>query len=241
MQMKFTVFILLAMVSGLVNAQESASPSVPDTLEQRVKPCTICHGDEDRAGRDAYYPRIAGKPAGYLFNQLRNFRDGRRYYQAMAILLENLSDEYLLEIAHYFSSLKYPYPEPAMNTLSPEETQAVETLIHSGDPERDIPACSACHGKALMGVEPFIPSLLGLPHAYVAAQFGGWRNGGIMRGQTPDCMSEIARKMTQEEVNALAMWLPTQPVTGESAEAETLSPELAQRCHTILSGESFTQ
>lgn len=239
--MKFIVFILLVMGSGLVNAQESVSPLVPDTLEQRVKPCTICHGDEDRAGRDAYYPRIAGKPAGYLFNQLRNFRDGRRYYQAMAILLENLSDEYLLEIAYYFSSLKYPYPEAAANTLSPEETQTVETLIHSGDPERDIPACSACHGKALMGVKPFIPSLLGLPHAYVAAQFGGWRNGGSMRGQIPDCMSEIARKLSQEEVNALTVWLPAQPITAEPAETETLSPELAQRCQTILSGEGFTR
>lgn len=239
--MKLTVFILLAMVSGLANAQESASLSVPDTLEQRVKPCTICHGDEDRAGRDAYYPRIAGKPAGYLFNQLRNFRDGRRYYQAMAILLENLSDEYLLEIAHYFSSLEYPYPEAAANTLSPVETHAIDVLIHSGDPERDIPACSACHGENLMGIKPFIPSLLGLPHAYVAAQFGGWRNGGIMRGQTPDCMSEIAKKLSQEEVNALAVWLPAHPVAGEPAEAETLTPELIQRCQTILSGKGFTR
>ena len=103
--MKFIIFILLWIASGLANAQELAPSRISDTLEQRVKPCTICHGDEDRAGRDAYYPRIAGKPAGYLFNQLRNFRDGRRYYQAMAILLENLSDEYLLEIAHYFSSV----------------------------------------------------------------------------------------------------------------------------------------
>lgn len=235
------VFTLLAMVSSLANAQESMSPGVPDTLEQRVKPCTICHGDEGRVGRDAYYPRIAGKPAGYLFNQLRNFRDGRRYYQAMAILLENLSDEYLLEMAQYFSSLKYPYPEPVANTLSPTEIKTVEALIHSGDPGRDIPACSACHGKALMGVKPFIPSLLGLPHAYVAAQFGGWRNGGIMRGQTPDCMSEIAKKLSQEEVNALAIWLPAQPVTGEPAESGTLVPELVQRCQAILSGEGFTQ
>jgi len=239
--MKLTVFILLALLSGLASAQESASPAVPDTLEQRVKPCTICHGDEDRAGRDAYYPRIAGKPAGYLFNQLRNFRDGRRYYQAMAILLENLSDEYLLEMAQYFSSLKYPYPEPAANTLSAAETQSVETLIHAGDAGRDIPACSACHGKALMGVKPFIPSLLGLPHAYVAAQFGGWRNGGTMRGQAPDCMSEIAKKLSQEEVNALTVWLPSQPVAGESAEPETLAPELVLRCKTILSGEGFVQ
>jgi len=239
--MKLIVFILLALLSGLASAQESASPAVPDTLEQRIKSCTICHGDEDRAGRDAYYPRIAGKPAGYLFNQLRNFRDGRRYYQAMAILLENLSDEYLLEMAQYFSSLKYPYPEPAANTLSVAETQAVETLIHTGDTVRDIPACSVCHGKALMGVKPFIPSLLGLPHAYVAAQFGGWRNGGTMRGQTPDCMSEIAKKLSQEEVNALTVWLPSQPIVGEPAESGTLAPELVQRCETILSGEGFIQ
>lgn len=240
--MKFIVSILLWGAASLACAANPASPlEIPDTLEQRVKPCIICHGDEDRAGRDAYYPRIAGKPAGYLFNQLRNFRDGKRYYQAMAILLENLSDDYLLEIARYFSSLKYPYPQPVANTLSSEETKSAETLIHSGDPERDIPACSACHGKALTGTKPFIPSLLGLPHAYLAAQFGGWRNGGIMRGQTPDCMSEIAKKMTQEEVNALAVWLPTQPVTGESAEAEELAPELAQRCHTIFAGEDFIQ
>ena len=239
--MKFIVFILSVMLSGFVAAQKPASSGVSDTLEQRVKPCTICHGDEGRTGHDAYYPRIAGKPAGYLFNQLRNFRDGQRYYQAMAVLLENLSDEYLLEIAQYFSSLKYPYPEPAKDTLSPAEIQSVETLIYSGDSSRDIPACSACHGKALMGTNPYIPSLLGLPHAYVAAQFGGWRNGGVMRGKTPDCMSEIAKKLSQDEVNALAMWLPAQPVAGEAAEAGTLSPELVQRCQTIFSREGFPQ
>lgn len=240
--MKFIVSILLWSVVSLAWAVEPASPlEIPDTLEQRVKPCIICHGDADRAGRDAYYPRIAGKPAGYLFNQLRNFRDGERYYQAMAILLEDLSDEYLLEIAHYFSDLQYPYPDPVANTLSAEETKMVETLIYSGDANRGIPACDACHGKALTGTKPFVPSLLGLPHAYLVAQFGGWRNGGIMRGQTPDCMSEIAKKMTQEEVNALALWLPTQPVTSDSAEAEELAPELAQRCQSIFSAEGFVQ
>ena len=102
--MKLSVFILLGMFFSLANAVEPTSSEIPDTLEERVKPCIICHGDADRAGRDAYYPRIAGKPAGYLYNQLRNFRDGRRYYQAMAILLENMSDEYMREIAHYFFS-----------------------------------------------------------------------------------------------------------------------------------------
>lgn len=235
--MKLFALMLLTMMTGWANADEPAMSEIPDTLEERVKPCIICHRDADRIDRDAYFPRIAGKPAGYLFNQLRNFRDGRRFYQPMAILLENMTDEYMDEIAHYFAALPTTYPVPVAHALSPAESHAVETLMYSGDAERDLPACSACHGEALMGVQPYIPGLLGLPHAYVAAQFGGWRNGGIMRGQIPDCMSEIAKKLTQEEVNALAIWLPSRPVSGESATADALAPELARRCRTIVAGE----
>lgn len=235
--MKYSIFIVLFLVSGLADAAQSALIKVPDSLEERVKPCTICHEDGEKTGPDAYYPRIAGKPAGYLFNQLRNFRDGRRYYQPMAVLLENMSDEYMLEIARYFASLQYVYPQPEPSSLPPSETQIVERLINIGDSARNIPACSACHGEALMGVEPYIPGLLGLSHAYLSAQFGGWRNGGIMRGQTPDCMSEIAKKLTQEEVHALAMWLPAQPVPGETAETITLAPELVQRCQDLFTAE----
>ncbi|OQW40717.1 MAG: cytochrome C [Proteobacteria bacterium SG_bin4] len=239
--MKFFVSLLLTMITGLASAVEPASPGISDTLDERVKPCIICHRDADRIDRDAYFPRIAGKPAGYLYNQLRNFRDGRRFYQPMAILLENLSDEYMREIAEYFASQPYTYPEPVAPALSSTETESVETLLYSGDPERDLPACSACHGEALMGMQPAIPGLLGLPHAYLAAQFGGWRNGGIMRGQIPDCMSEIAKKLAQEEVNALALWLPGLPVSGQPAEAGALAPELAQRCQTILAGKEVSR
>lgn len=233
--MKFFIFLLLTMITGLASAVEPVSSKIPDNLDERIKPCIICHRDADLIDRDAYFPRIAGKPAGYLYNQLRNFRDGRRFYQPMAILLENLSDEYMREIAEYFADQPYTHPEPVVPALSPDETKSVETLMYSGDPERDLPACSACHGEALMGMQPAIPGLLGLPHAYLAAQFGGWRNGGIMRGQIPDCMSEIAKKLTQEEVNALALWLPGLPVSGQPAGADALTPELAQRCRTILS------
>lgn len=214
----------------------AATPvEVADTIAERVKPCMLCHGDQDKTGQDAYYPRITGKPAGYLFNQLRNFRDGKRYYQPMAILLENLTDEYLQEMAEYFAAQPYHYPSPRPHALLPAAAETVQTLIDSGDAARDLPACSACHGADLMGIKPFIPGLLGLPSAYLAAQFGGWRNGGIMRGQTPDCMSEIAKKLSQDEVNALAMWLPAQAASGEPAEQDVLAPEMAKRCQSIFS------
>ena len=82
-------------------------------MAQRTLACTACHGKEGRAGPDGYYPRIAGKPAGYLYNQLLNFRDGRRHYGLMARLLDPLSDAYLLEIAQHFASLDLPYPAAA--------------------------------------------------------------------------------------------------------------------------------
>src|SRR5215469_12677291 len=57
-----------------------------DVMARRVQPCTACHGEVGRATPDGYYPRIAGKPAGYLLNQMRNFRDGRRTFPQMVYL-----------------------------------------------------------------------------------------------------------------------------------------------------------
>ncbi|PSJ17636.1 c-type cytochrome [Nitrosomonas supralitoralis] len=225
-------FILLVFfyITVVVNAHGRAPVVVPDTMAERVRACTICHSAENKATRDAYYPRIAGKPQGYLFSQLRNFRDGRRYYQPMMILLENMSDEYLLEIARYFSELRLPYPPPERIHMQPDEIRLAERLIYSGNPEQDIPACSACHGDNLMGIEPAIPGLLGLSRAYISAQLSGWRTGSIIRSQTSDCMSEIAKQLTDDEANAVAKWLANQPVAGESRPFKSLLPELVRRC-----------
>jgi cytochrome c553 len=230
-----TAFTFIAALA-FNGATMAATPRiiVPDTMAERMKPCTICHGKEDKVGRDGYYPRIAGKPKGYLFNQLRNFRDGRRYYRPMALLLANASDQYLLEMADYFAALKQPYPLPERIALSPAETGLAEKLIHQGDPARKIPPCGECHGKQLMGTAPFIPGLLGLPRVYMIAQLGAWKNGGLMRGQTPDCMSKIAKQLTNEEINAVAAWLAAHPVDGDMEAAESLPTEMAKRCGSIV-------
>ena len=234
--MKHFTLILIGFfaTAHIANAAETARAVIPDTMDERVKACTICHGEEDRVGRDAYYPRIAGKPRGYLFNQLRNFRDGRRHYQPMAILLENMSDDYLQEIAQHFATLQLPFPPPEQIHMTSGEISLAESLVNIGVPERDVPACGACHGDNLMGTSPYIPGLLGLSRAYISAQLGGWRNGGLMRGQTPDCMSEIAKQLTDDEAIAITKWLASQPVTGQQSPASTLSSELAHRCGSIV-------
>jgi cytochrome c553 len=232
--------VLIAFLFFVRSAIAADIPPVdaPDTMAERVKACVACHGPEDKEGRDAYYPRIAGKPEGYLFNQLRNFRDGRRHYRPMASLLEGLPDQYLRDMAGYFASLKQAFPPPEPMRSSPDEVRLARRLITQGDPARKIPACVECHGKDLMGTAPFIPGLLGLPRVYIIAQFGNWQNGGLMRGQTPDCMSEIAKQLTTEEAGAIATWLAAQPVSESVLKnrnpAAALPAELARRCSSIV-------
>jgi cytochrome c553 len=236
-----SVLLIFIFVTWTTNVNSGTSVVVPDTIAERVRSCTICHSAADKIGRDAYYPRIAGKPRGYLFNQLRNFRDGRRYYQPMAFLLENMSDEYLLEIAGYFSSSQLPYPPPERIHMQPEEIKLAEQFIYSGNVKKNIPPCTACHGDVLMGVEPAIPGLLGLSRAYISAQLGGWRDGSLMRSQTSDCMSEIAKQLNDEEVDAIAKWLANRPVSGKPEPSAVLSPELRYRCRQNLPEEGFVR
>ena len=98
-----------------------------------------------------------------------------------------------------------------------------------------------------MGTTPFIPGLLGLPRIYIMAQFGNWQHGGLIRGQTPDCMSEIAKKLTANEANIIAAWLAAQPVSEAQLKREgpapKLSDELARRCASIVlhSGQPQSQ
>ncbi|MES2947327.1 MAG: cytochrome c4 [Pseudomonadota bacterium] len=196
-------------------------------MAERVLPCTACHGKEGRATNAGYFPRIAGKPAGYLYNQLVNFRDGRRTNAAMAHLLAFMSDTYLREIADHFAALDLPYPPP-QTTNAPAPLLALgQRLVLHGDTARKIPACTACHGAAMTGVEPAIPGLLGLPRDYVVGQLGAWQTGK-RRAVAPDCMDDIAKRLTVEEVSAIATWLSAQtlPTPNKAIAARTTVPPM---------------
>ena len=203
-----------------------------DTLEQRVIACVACHGKENRAVRDAYYPRIAGKPAGYLYNQLLNFRDGRRRSPAMTYFADNLPDDYLREIATYFAAQHLPYPPPPAGNAPKPVIERGRELVTAGDAANGIPACAACHGDSLTGVNPSIPGLIGLPRDYVNAQFGAWRIGA-RRAAAPDCMAEIARRLSAADVTAVSAYLATAPVPDNALPAGKAARTLPLECGSV--------
>ena len=223
------IFVSALLLAGMLGGSAAADTGIA----KRVAPCTTCHGKEGRATNDGYYPRIAGKPAGYLFNQLRNFRDGRReQYPLMTYLVQHLSDDYLKEMAEHFAAQDLPYPPPQPAAAAPAVLERGKALAHNGDPSRNIPACMACHGQTLTGVAPALPGLLGLPRDYLLGQFGAWREGA-RRAAAPDCMGEITNRLSLEDINAVSSWLAAQPVPPDAKPAASLPAKLPVACGSV--------
>lgn len=225
--------VALLALAALLPAWGAGPAAVEDSIAQRMQACTVCHGKEGRATPDGYFPRIAGKPAGYLYNQLVNFRDGRRRYAPMAYLVEHLSDAYLHEIASHFATLDLPYAPPPAAPVPAATLALGERLARQGDAARRLPACTRCHGERLAGAEPAIPGLVGLPRDYLLAQIGAWRSGE-RRAAAPDCMAGIVQRLQPHEIAALASWLAVQPPPAAGAPKEQARAPLPIDCGSGL-------
>ncbi|MCC6072893.1 c-type cytochrome [Massilia sp. GCM10020059] len=223
--MRAPALLLLACAAGPAAAARPAT--LPDTMEQRVLACTSCHARPDR--NDAFFPRISGKPAGYLYNQLVNFKTGARQFPMMTYMVNHLPDAYLREIAEHFSRQHLPplaTPQPALPAAVMERGRV---LAMQGDRAIGVPACIACHGKALSGVTPSIPGLVGLPRDYVNAQFGAWKNK-VRRAHAPDCMADIANRLSLADVSAVSGWLAAQPVSPSARPDTAIARPLPIAC-----------
>ena len=213
------------LAAAFLTALTATSQAAPfeDSMAQRTLACTGCHGAQGRAAPDGYYPRLAGKPAGYLYNQLLNFREGRRHYGLMTQLIAPLSDAYLMEIAQHFSNLDVPYPAPTPARLDAPLLAKGKQLVLMGDATRQVAACVQCHGTAMTGVTPNVPGLLGLPRDYLNAQLGAWKTGK-RRAHAPDCMQAVVARLSDDDINAISNYLAAQALPANTKPASSAPP-----------------
>ena len=221
------------LAAGIAHAQTD------DDLGERLAACAACHGARGEGVSGAeYYPHLAGKPAGYLLDQLKHFRDGLRVNAQMTWLVQFMDDAYLDEIARFYAAQPPRTRAADANaTLDERMRERAEALVLHGDPARGVPACAACHGTELTGLEPGIPALVGLPADYLVAQFGNWRNG-IRRASEPDCMGEIARNLAADDIRAVAVWLSRQSYADERRPAPAGAFVPPRACGTLPHAEA---
>jgi cytochrome c553 len=204
------LWLSMPLLVGHVDLAEGAEHP-PNSIAARLQACAACHGDQGQGTNNDYFPRLAGKPAGYLFNQLLAFKQGRRRYPPMNYLLEYQSNDYLHVIAAYFAAERPPPPPLLTPTVSEQVLSRGKTLVTNGDSAHGIPPCSNCHGPRLTGIEPAIPGLVGLYASYISAQLGAFRYG-TRTAIEPDCMQIVAGHLTEADVTAVAAYLASLPV-----------------------------
>lgn len=213
------------------NAQNEAVPAFKtlDSIEARVQGCVTCHGQSGQGTDNGYFPRIAGKPSAYLYNQLVAFRDGTRHYPPMNALVAYLPDPYLREIAEHFARLRPAFAPREQTTTDPAILGRGAMLVTAGDGALQVPACVSCHGAGLTGMEPGIPGLVGLRPAYIVAQLTRWRVGD-RHAADPDCMKRIATRLSETDVFAVASWLAIQEPPRDASPASSNLTRMPLAC-----------
>lgn len=191
-----------------VPSADVAPPPDRQGMEDRLTACGYCHGNQgqgDLDRRGGVYPRLAGQPADYLYEQMSQFVSGARTgippVVVMRRLLENLSPEYMRRIAEFYQDATPAYPPPRPATA--DELREGRALVEHGLPAQHVPACTTCHGDDLQGRKPATPALAGQDDRYLSVQFMHW-----ILGQRPDPLHQrIARALSQPQRQAVAAYL----------------------------------
>lgn len=167
--------------------------------------CVSCHGS-DGQGAPNMAPMIAGLHPNYIAEQLDHFSSGKRQDPMMKSMADGLTDPAArAQVIEYFAT------RPSQSLAHPEKRGAEAAiysqprkLVYQGDWDRNIPACATCHGASGTGVAQF-PRLAGQHADYLKKQLSAWKQG-IRSGDHDAMMANIARQLTDDEINNLAYY-----------------------------------
>ncbi len=182
-------------------------------------PCAACHGMDGNPPDGLPYPRIAGQSERYIAEQLALFKSHERntgMAAAMIPFATPLSPQDMRDLGAFFAT------RTAGAGLADDSLvqggaydglkfyEIGEQLYRTGDADRGIPACMACHGPAGAGNPgPPYPAVAGQEAAYVDRRLQEYREGvtGQQDRRMFEIMATIAEPLTDQEIQALASYL----------------------------------
>ena len=96
-------FLSVLLVLGVSVAGHAADI---EAGRERAKACNTCHGSDGMAVMPLV-PHLAGQNALYMAHQLRAYRDGKRQHEVMSVVVKDLSDNDIDNLAAFYESLPH--------------------------------------------------------------------------------------------------------------------------------------
>ncbi len=162
----------------------------------KTEACAGCHGEDGNAAAPMF-PKLAGQHASYLTRQLREFKSGKRVDPTMNAMAASLSDADIADIGAWYAQHKIK-PEPA------EKNELGQKIYRNGIPDKQVPACAACHGpKGEGNPSAGYPLLGGQYSSYVGKILHDYKS--VERSSDPnEIMRTIANRLNTDEINAVS-------------------------------------
>lgn len=197
--MKHLVRIRITLVAIILTASASIGLAA---VPAQVSSCASCHGPAGLGEASAGFPALAGLSSAYIERQLYDFKHGTRDNSIMKSMAVPLNALQRRAIGDYYAALHVPAtaePKPLPTGLGAEIAMNGDW----GNKTTGLPSCDSCHGPYGIGVGAKFPRLAGQPKAYLVAQLTDWQKGSRKNGPL-NLMSNVARKLTAAEINAVA-------------------------------------
>ena len=196
------IFISSILLIGAGDAPTVKEKGDVEAGKQLVSTCSACHG-ADGNSLAGIWPSLAGQNYKYLLKQLRLVKSGDREIVEMIGQLDNLSDQDLKDISAFYSVQN--------NTIGQVEKDKLELgrkLYYSGNLEKGVPACTACHSPRGLGNAPAAyPLSSGQQPDYVSKALKDYRSGERSNEDPSKIMIAIAYKLDDNEIEALSSFV----------------------------------
>ncbi|MES1981351.1 MAG: c-type cytochrome [Pseudomonadota bacterium] len=191
----FAVFLV-----GTAQADETPGDAAAGKVKSVI--CQGCHG-EDGLSVNPMCPNLAGQFPRYIEKQIRDFQREKRVDPIMTSMAASITEvQDAKDIAAYFSGLKRMTGKPSNSKMAVRG----EEIFRLGNPETGLYGCINCHGdhgKGKSANNNVFPIIGGQTKAYLMKQLKDMRSGE--RSNDPaGMMGNIAKKMTDEEIEAVA-------------------------------------
>lgn len=204
----WAVCVLAGGVLAFVTMNSAFAQGDPVAGDAKAAVCKGCHG-EDGNSPVADFPRLAGQFGGYIVKQVRDFQTGHRdnnpIMTGMAATVASVQDA--KDIGAFFQTKQMV--EPITSAPGRDVLQQGERLYREGNAANGVYGCINCHGEGGQGRSPTISQfpVIGRQHRdYIIKQLNDFRSG-TRKNDPAGMMTDIARKMTEDEITAVSEYL----------------------------------